>query len=92
MKEFLEEIISKKVPILSMSWSIGLCFWLILVLAYVAKKRFGGGKWLYPFIPTFGIWLTMMIATPVYAEFRYIFGAYCCLPLLMLYSYIKIKK
>jgi len=68
-----------------------LCFWLILVFAILAIKKVGK-KVLYIYVPIFGIWLTMMAASPVYAEFRYVYGAFTCLPLLMLIPYINFKS
>lgn len=88
---FLFDIEKRGVPILNIEWSIGLCFWLILVFAILAIKKVGK-KVLYIYVPIFGIWLTMMAASPVYAEFRYVYGAFTCLPLLMLIPYIKIKN
>lgn len=82
---------NRKTPILNIEWSIGLCFWIIFIFGYITKKN-KGIQYLYPYIPVFGIWLTMMIASPVYAEFRYVYGAFTCLPLLMLIPYIKFTK
>lgn len=88
---FLFDIEKRGVPILNIEWSIGLCFWLILVFAILAIKKVGK-KVLYIYVPIFGIWLTMMAASPVYAEFRYVYGAFTCLPLLMLIPYINFKS
>lgn len=88
---FLFDIEKRGVPILNIEWSIGLCFWLILVFAILAVKKVGK-KALYIYVPVFGIWLTMMAASPVYAEFRYVYGAFTCLPLLMLIPYINFKS
>lgn len=88
---FLFDIEKRGIPILNIEWSIGLCFWLILVFAILAIKKVGK-KVLYIYVPIFGIWLTMMAASPVYAEFRYVYGAFTCLPLLMLIPYINFKS
>ncbi len=88
---YFRNIESRDMPILNIEWSIGLCFWIILIFGYIAKKK-NGIRYLYPYIPVFGIWLTMMVASPVYAEFRYVYGAFTCLPLLMLIPYIKLKS
>ena len=88
---FLFDIEKRGVPILNIEWSIGLCFWLILVFAILTVKKLGK-KALYIYVPVFGIWLTMMAASPVYAEFRYVYGAFTCLPLLMLIPYINFKS
>lgn len=87
---FIYDIEKRGVPILNMQWSIGLCFWLILIFAILAVKR-KNKKMIYIYIPIFGIWLTMMLASPVYAEFRYVYGAFTCLPLLMLIPYMNFK-
>lgn len=88
---FLFDIEKRGVPILNIEWSIGLCFWLILVFAILTVKKLGK-KALYIYVPVFGIWLTMMAASPVYAEFRYVYGAFTCLPLLMLIPYMNFKS
>ena len=88
---FLFDIEKRGVPILNIEWSIGLCFWLILIFAILATKKLGK-KALYIYVPVFGIWLTMMAASPVYAEFRYVYGAFTCLPLLMLIPYMNFKS
>lgn len=91
IKKIFEKAESRYTPILNIEWSIGLCFWVILIFSVITfKKR--GIKYLYPFIPVFGVWLTMMIASPVFGEFRYVYGAYVCLPLFMLLPYINFKK
>lgn len=81
---------SRNLPILNMEWSIGLVFWVILIFAMMSirKNKLYG---IYPFIPIIGIWITMMIASPVFGEFRYVYGAYTCLPLLMLCPYLLNK-
>ncbi len=81
----------RKTPIINMSWSIGLCFWIIALFAYIGKIR-NGIKSLYMFVPVLGIWLTMMVASPVYAEFRYVYSAFLCLPLLIICSLIVKSK
>ena len=87
---FLFDIEKRGVPILNIEWSIGLCFWLILIFSILTVKKLGK-KALYIYVPVFGIWLTMMAASPVYAEFRYVYGAFTCLPLLMLIPYMDFK-
>ena len=78
---------NKKLPIVNMQWSIAFGFWILLIFAYVSKKRKG---WIgvYPFIPIFGIWLTMMLASPVFGEFRYIYALYTSLPILIVFTFL----
>ena len=91
VQSMLNDMENRGFPILSMSWSIGLCFWTLLVFAYITKKRYNF-KYLYPYVPVLGIWITMMLASPVSGEFRYVYGAFCSLPLLILYPFILKNK
>lgn len=86
-KIILDNLKSHETPIINMSWSIGLSVWFILLLMFITKKRIGF-KYLYCFVPVIGIWVTMMLASPVYGEFRYVYGFYTCLPLLCLIPYL----
>ena len=91
VKEATNHLTTKEIPVFNFSWSIGLCIWLIFIAFMVAIKR-KNIRSLYIFVPVIGIWLTMMVATPVFAEFRYIYSAFTCLPLLLLASYIVKSK
>lgn len=91
ISQFITELEYRDVPIISIEWSIGLCFWIILVFGMISFKKYKL-KGIYPFIPVLGIWITMMIASPVYAEFRYVYCAYTTLPLLVLIPYLNIKE
>lgn len=91
IKYYVKHIESRAVPVVNIEWSIGLFFWIILLfgmLSYKKNKLYG----IYPFIPVFGIWLTMMVASPVFAEFRYVYGAFTSLPLLMMCPYLSLNK
>ena len=48
---------------------------------------------IYGFTPLFGLWLSIMAATPVFCELRYIYGLFTCIPLLIITPIIlKSKK
>ena len=83
----MKNFTSRNVPLLSMQWSIGLTFWIILIFTCISYLRNGCSS-LIIYLPVWGIWLTLMIAAPVWAEYRYVFSAYTCLPVLMCYPYI----
>ena len=91
MDKIIQALGSRSAVILTITWSIALCFWIILIFGYITKKR-KGLKYIYAFVPVLGIWLTMLLASPVYGEFRYIFGAYTCLPLFVILPFIGEKK
>ena len=91
VKEYLIEQESRDNTLFGIQWSIGGCLLMILYLvAYnIYSKRY---KLLICFLPVFGVWATLMIATPVFAEFRYIFSAFTTLPLLFGISTLNYKK
>ena len=91
VQKIIYSIKNKNLPLLFCQWSVGLCVFVIILSASIAmlKKDF---KSLYFYVPIFGIWLSLMVATPVYAELRYIYCAYTSLPLLLIYPYLNKTK
>lgn len=78
-------------PLISALWSVGLVcittFGLIIVV--IVRKQY---ELLTVMSVSVGIWITIMISTPVNAEFRYIYALYTVLPLLMAITFIKQEK
>lgn len=73
-------------------WGIGLGFLMLLlsvVISYIRKIE--KEKYIAWFIPFFGLWLTMMLASPVYAEYRYVYGLFTSLPIIILMPFLKNK-
>lgn len=70
-----------KYPYLGLFWSIGMATWGIIFTAgaVLIKKRKSD---LLIFIPVIGVLFTLIIATPVFAEFRYAYSFFTTLPLL----------
>lgn len=83
---------TRSLPLIANTWCIALAFWLILIAAYISLIRYKTKSILYVYVPIFGIWLTMMVATPVFAEFRYIYSAFTCLPLLLIIPFLESKR
>jgi len=90
-KECLKLLESKRIPLINIEWSVALYFWIIVLFAIVSykKNKIDG---LIPYIPMFGLWVTMMLASPVFGEFRYIYGAVTTMPLLIVAPYLIKKK
>ena len=66
-------------PIYSLLWSMGVIFWIFLFCvgnAFVRKEK---AKLIY-YLPCFALYLTVMIATPVATEFRYVYFMIFSLP------------
>ncbi len=74
----------RNIPVVGMFFSIGANVWLVIILfAYnLYKKNY---KSMIFYIPIFILWLTV-IASPVHAEYRYIFGIFTSIPLIFLVS------
>ena len=65
-------------PIINMIYSDGFMFWIVLIVFtyLIIKKKY---KFLQLFAPIFVLWLTCL-ASPVYNEYRYMFGIICSMP------------
>lgn len=86
-----DELTSREIPLSSMLWSIGTMFIILLVSTFIMlyKKK---GKYLLAYIPLYCLWLSLMLASPVFAELRYIYGLFACVPLLLLIPFVKTKN
>ena len=78
----------RNIPVISMIYSIGFAFFIILfVIVYlIYEKKY---KYILSFITIIALWITTL-ASPVYCEYRYIFSIFTCLPILI--STIMINK
>ena len=90
ISQWLEEL-KDDTPLVSALWSVGLVcmttFGLIVVV--IVRKQY---ELLTVMSVSVGIWITIMISTPVNAEFRYIYALYTVLPFLMTITFIKQEK
>ena len=76
-----DKVIDKRdIPIVSMIFSIGFAFWLVLIsMAFsIYKKNYSK---LLMYVPILVLWLTCL-ASPVSGEYRYVYAMFVCLPLL----------
>lgn len=91
IKSILSSGEARDLPLFGMQWSIGLCVWTILVLlvCYILKNKKLG---IIPFLPCVTIWITMMIASPVWGEFRYVYGLFTTLPFLIGLFFMNNRK
>lgn len=67
-------------PFLGLLWSIGAAVWAYVFMFGAAMRRCKKSMVLV-FIPLLGVYLTLLIATPVYSEFRYLYGIFTTMPL-----------
>ena len=75
----------KEFPILELFMSIGLCTWLVLISTYVAIMRKNRIS-LFISILFLSILFSLLIATPVWAEFRYAYALFCGIPFIIVVS------
>ncbi len=81
---------SHKIPFSGIIWNIGLGFLITLLsfslCLYQKKKN-------YILYGSFlGLWITMMLASPVFAEFRYVYGLFTSMPIILLLPFLKSKN
>ena len=69
---------ARNVPVIAMIFSIGANMWIIFILFMycIYSKKY---NLFLLYIPVFALWLTIL-ASPVHAEYRYIFGIFTTLP------------
>lgn len=73
-------------PLLQIFLSIGLYVWLIILCAYKTIVN-GNKEALFITIPFLCIIASLMIATPVYSEFRYAYSIFCAIPFILLIAF-----
>lgn len=79
------------IPFLRPIISIGLIVWILLILLYLAITRKNKIN-LFLLIPILATWGTLLIATPVFSEFRYIYFAFTTAPFLTIITFIEPSK
>ncbi len=85
ISEYMESY--KQIPYFGLLWSIGTASWVCLFMfgmCYLKKKH----GCLIIYIPVLAVLATLMIATPVYAEFRYAYSLFTTLPLLSVIPFV----
>lgn len=77
-------------PPLQLTLSIGLGSWLLLLCLYVGIAQKKRARIFLP-LPLLAVIATLLIATPVYAEFRYAYSVFCTLPFLLAMTFGESK-
>ena len=82
------EELYKAIPIYGLVWSIGFAVWItffFMGVTYIKK----GIREMFIYFPILGVWCTLLVAAPAYAEFRYIYSLFLCLPLSILLPFMN---
>ena len=69
-----------KIPVLALFFKPGACWWVWMFCACFCLYR--NKRKLILFVPGLMLWLPILFS-PVYCEFRYVYGLFICLPLLL---------
>jgi len=85
INKLIDKTTSRKIPFSIFIWSIGLNIMLLIISTFITIFKKGKNHIIY-YIPFYALWLTMLVATPVYAELRYIFGIFVVNPFMILLS------
>lgn len=91
INNLIDKTTSRKIPFSMFIWSIGLNVMLLIISMFITIYK-NGKKHVIYYIPFYGLLLTMLIATPVYAELRYVFGIFVTIPFMIILSLINEKS
>lgn len=81
LEQFDSIIDNSEIPVISMLFSIGFICWIALImLAYAIYRK--NYDYILIYIPLIILWLTTL-ASPVFAEYRYVYAIFTCLPILI---------
>lgn len=75
-------------PLLQIFLCIGFHVWIVLILAFLCIVR-RDKEGLFLIIPLISIVVSLLVATPVFSEFRYIYAVFCCIPFLVTAVFYK---
>lgn len=90
VNKVIDLTIARPIPFAILIWSIGTYFALLITATFISIYKFGKQHILY-YIPFYGLWFTMLIASPVFAELRYVFGLFACMPFILLTPFMNKK-
>ena len=81
------------IPVFNLFFSNGAAIWLYMFLfgLCIAKKKYSQ---LILFVPVLAVWLTLLVATPLDNEFRYVYNVFATLPLMCVvpFSHVNCNK
>ncbi|MBO4493222.1 MAG: hypothetical protein J5724_02430 [Ruminococcus sp.] len=75
-------------PFLGLIYSVGTGVWVLIFMMGVVV-RMNKRSMLIVYLPVLAVWLTLLIATPVFCEFRYIYSLFTSMPLLCTIPFLK---
>lgn len=85
--KIIDMTVSRKIPLSNIVWSLGIQF-IILLISFVITLYLGNKKYVLCYVPLFGLWLSLMVSTPVFCELRYIYGLFTCAPFILILPFV----
>lgn len=79
------------VPIYSLLWSMGIAFWFFLFCIANVLVRNEKQKLIY-YLPGFAVYLTVLVATPVATDFRYVYFMVFSMPFYLMTTIISVDQ
>lgn len=76
------------VPLYGILWSAGGILWCVIVLMAIVAV-YGKKRYLLIYLPNIGLFLSLMVATPLSNEFRYAYAMVFCFPLYFIAAFLK---
>lgn len=77
------------IPMYSLFWSMGVAFWFFLFCIVNIFERNEKQKFIY-YLPSFAVYLTVIVATPVATDFRYVYFMVFSIPFYLMTTVISI--
>lgn len=79
---------SRKIPFCNLLWSVGTATFVLIISTFILiyNNRF---RYLLCYIPLYLLLFSILIATPVFCELRYVYGIFTCIPLLLTIPFKK---
>lgn len=78
-------------PVYGLLWSMGVAFHILLLCMGIVLVRDEKAK-LICFLPSFALYLTVMAATPVATDFRYVYFMVFALPFYLMTAVVDVRK
>jgi len=80
----------RQMPVVALLWSNGFMLWVTLFAAALTVIKRDISSLIF-YLPLIGLWLTLLVANPCNASFRYFYSFYLCLPLTLIIPFVKGK-
>lgn len=79
------------IPVVKYLYNIAFSFWIAVfcLIVMIVQKQ---SRKIVSLIPLAGVWLTLMVAAPVFCEFRYMFAFHVALPVIVGMIFLAVRR